>query len=275
MKGWMKKRSRHVSWMFKPASAYLMPQPLGVVGIMVPWNYPVYLALVPAIYALAAGNRVLIKMSEYSSHTGMALKDLIKSIGAENYIQIVNGDVEVAKKFASLPFGHLIFTGSTAVGKAVMNAASQNLTPVTLELGGKSPAILSETMNPKYFNRLFMGKLFNAAQTCIAPDYLLIPNAWKEKVKNEFRHFIELHYPDLMNNEDYSSIICEAHKQRLLELLNDAKAKGAEVVQFGEFNPLSPRFPVVFTLWCYTRYEGYAGRDFWTDSACSYIQRYN
>lgn len=244
MKHWMKRRSRNVSWMFMPARAYLVPQPLGIVGNIVPWNYPVYLALVPAVYAIAAGNRVMIKMSELSPNTGMALQSLILSLSLEHIIQVINGDVEVAKEFVSLPFGHLIFTGSTAVGKLVMNTASKNLTPLTLELGGKSPALLSHSMNPKYFKRLFMGKLFNAAQTCIAPDYLLIPSGWEEKVKEEFQKFIDIHYPDLMNNEYYSSIISEDHKLRLLGLVEDARIKGADVLQFGELIPSSNKMPV-------------------------------
>lgn len=244
MKHWMKKRPRNVSWMFAPARAYLAPQPLGVVGNMVPWNYPVYLALVPAIYAIAAGNRVMIKMSELSPNTGQMLESLIHSLAIDHFIQVINGDVEVAKQFASLPFGHLMFTGSTAVGKSVMSAASKNLTPLTLELGGKSPAILSSSMNPKYFRRLFMGKLFNAAQTCVAPDYLLIPDGWQNKVEEEFNKFIHIHYPDLMNNEHYSSIISENHKQRLLELVQDAKSKGAHVVEFGELNGSNNKIPV-------------------------------
>jgi coniferyl-aldehyde dehydrogenase len=134
MKTWMKNRPRNVSWMFMPAHAYLAPQPLGVIGNMVPWNYPVYLALAPVVYALAAGNRVMIKMSELSINTGLALESLLQSSGLEEYIQIINGDVAVAKQFASLPFGHLLFTGSTSVGKSVMQAASQNLTPVTIIL---------------------------------------------------------------------------------------------------------------------------------------------
>lgn len=244
MKRWMRKRSRNVSWMFIPAKAYLQPQPLGVVGIIVPWNYPIYLALVPAIYAIAAGNRVMIKMSELSPDTGLALQSLVDSLALNQFIQIINGDVEVAKEFSSLPFGHLMFTGSTDVGKLVMSSASKNLTPLTLELGGKSPALLSSSMNQNYFKRLFMGKLFNAAQTCVAPDYLLIPNGWREKVEQEFKHFINNHYPDLMNNEHYSSIISENHKQRLLGLVEDARNKGAEIVEFGQLNTSNNKMPV-------------------------------
>lgn len=240
LKSWMKKRKRHVAWTLQPASAYIMPQPLGVVGIMVPWNYPIYLALVPALYALAAGNRVMIKMSELSAHTGLALQGFIERAGLSKHIVVVNGDVEVAKVFSTLPFGHLLFTGSTQVGRMVMKAASANLTPITLELGGKSPAILSKTMNKSYFNRLFMGKFFNAAQTCVAPDYLLVPTGWEEQIEQEFSVFLRDYYPNLLGNDNYTSIISPEHKQRLMDLLADAKAKGARVVEPGDFeSPLS------------------------------------
>jgi coniferyl-aldehyde dehydrogenase len=244
MKHWMKKRSRTVSWLFMPARAYVIPQPLGVVGNLVPWNYPIYLALVPTIYALAAGNKVMIKMSEYSPNTGLALGSLLHSLGLDSQLVVVNGDVSVSKQFATLPFGHLIFTGSTAVGKLVMKAASENLTPVTLELGGKSPAIVSASMNPKYFNRLFMGKLFNAAQTCVAPDYLLVPEGWNDRMAEEFKKFIHMCYPELMKNKNYSSIITQGHKQRLLDLVEDARSKGAHVVQFGELDSSNNKMPI-------------------------------
>lgn len=244
VKRWMKKRKRNVSWMLMPASAYLMPQPLGVVGIIVPWNYPIYLALVPAVYALAAGNRVMIKMSELSSHAGQILQELLRTIGLDSHVKVINGDLEVSKEFAQLPFGHLVFTGSTAVGKLVMRAASENLTPVTLELGGKSPAVLSKTMNATYFKRLFMGKLYNAAQTCIAPDYLLVPKGWDSIVEEEFKNFIHYHYPELMSNHFYSSIISEPHRNRLLALLDDARSKGARIVEFGELDFKKNKLPV-------------------------------
>lgn len=244
IKKWMKPRARRVSWLFMPAYAYVIPQPLGVIGNLVPWNYPIYLALVPAIYALAAGNRVMVKMSELSPHTGMALQTFIHSLGLGAYLAIVDGDVNVSKQFAALPFNHLLFTGSTAVGKLVMKAASEHLTPVTLELGGKSPAIVSPTMNTKYFNRLFMGKLFNAAQTCIAPDYLLVPKGWEHTIEKECRAFIDRHYPKLMENDNYSSIISREHKKRLLELLEDARAKGARIVQFGDLKLNDNKMPL-------------------------------
>lgn len=242
-KKWMKKRRRKVPWLFKPAYAYLFPQPLGVIGIMVPWNFPLYLALVPAAYALAAGNRVMIKVSELTPSTGRALLRLIKSAKLEDYVAVVNGDVETAKKFAGLPLGHLLFTGSTSVGKKVMEAASKNLTPVTLELGGKSPAVVSKTVHPSHFERLFIGKLLNAGQTCVAPDYLFIPQGWEEKIEQTFAAFIEKHYPQLINNSDYTAIISEHHRERLLKIVEDAGQKGAKVTAFGELEAEGRKLP--------------------------------
>lgn len=242
-KKWMKNRKREVSWFLKPITAHLSAQPLGVIGIMVPWNYPILLALAPALYALAAGNRVMIKMSELSTHTGIALQKMIKSSGLSKHIAVLNGDVEMAKEFSSLPFGHLIFTGSSKVGKAVMRAASDNLTPVTLELGGKSPVILSKSMNSNHFKRLFMGKLFNASQTCVAPDYILCPIDWENRIEEECKYFIGTHYPDLINNDNYSSIIADSHRQRLIDLVEDAQLKGARVVSYGDLNSSKNKLP--------------------------------
>ncbi|QRN03803.1 aldehyde dehydrogenase family protein [Legionella sp. MW5194] len=245
LKTWTKARKKRVSWHFWPASAYVLPQPLGVVGIIVPWNYPVFLSIVPLAYALAAGNRVMVKMSELSSELSQTLQKLLSSLPTvKKFVKIVDGDVEVGKAFSSLPFGHLLFTGSTSVGKAVMAAASQNLTPVTLELGGKSPAILSQGMNPAYLPRLFMGKLYNAGQTCIAPDYLLVPSRLEQTIETGFAEFLSQHYPDLMTNDNYTGIISPSHKQRLHDLLEDARQKGARVVQYGEESPSSAKMPV-------------------------------
>lgn len=249
-KSWMAERKRKVSWLFKPAYAYLLPQPLGVVGIVAPWNYPLFLALVPAVYALAAGNRVMIKMSELTPQTAKLLNDLIQKMKLNDYLFIMDGDVEVAKKFVSLPFGHILFTGTTEVGKKVMKAASENLTSVTLELGGKSAAILSHSMRMDYLKRLFMGKLFNAGQTCVAPDYLMVPKGWENKITVLFSQLIDEYYPKLMANDDYSAIISNDHKDRLLDLIEDAKLKGADIEQFGDLKAKGRKIPfyLVFNL---------------------------
>jgi coniferyl-aldehyde dehydrogenase len=244
-----KPRKRSVDLLFQPANAWIFPQPKGIVGIIVPWNYPLFLAMSPLAGAIAAGNRVMIKMSEYSTHLGELLVRLFNKAGiSENQIAIINGDVEIAKKFNSLAFSHLLFTGSTNVGKLVMGAASQNLTPVTLELGGKSPAILSKTMNEAYFSRLFMGKLFNAGQTCIAPDYLFIPKGWEKKVRMAVKECISKHYPNSTTTKDYSCVINENQLKRLNEYLDDAKEKGASIETIGKgqdkYMPLSIVFDV-------------------------------
>nr|HAT8713971.1 aldehyde dehydrogenase family protein [Legionella jordanis] len=234
LKKWAKPRKRHVSWLFKPASAYLLPQPLGVVGIVVPWNYPLLLAIGPLAYALAAGNRVMIKMSELTAAVGGFFEQLIQNSRLAETIQIVNGDIEIAKSFSQLPFGHLLFTGSPKVGSQVMKAAAEHLTPVTLELGGKSPVFISNTLKPQFLKRLFMAKVANAGQTCIAPDFLLIPKNREQLIEDEFRQFIDEHYPNLIDNQDYSSIISTEHKQRLENILKDAEMKGARIVTIGD-----------------------------------------
>lgn len=245
LRSWTKPRKRRVSWHFWPASAYVIAQPLGVVGIIVPWNYPVFLSIVPLAYALAAGNRVLVKMSELSGELSLVMQKLISSLPTVGkFVRIIDGDVEVGRAFSNLPLGHLLFTGSTQVGRAVMASASRHLTPVTLELGGKSPAILSDGMNLAYLPRLFMGKLFNAGQTCIAPDYLLVPARLESCIESRFAEFINHHYPNLMANGDYTSIISSTHKQRLQELVDDARQKGARVVQYGQESEATQKMPV-------------------------------
>lgn len=244
LKKWTKSQQRSVPWYLKPSQASVIAQPLGVIGIIVPWNYPIYLSLVPMIYALAAGNHVMIKFSELTPATNKALTGLLKKSLLKHVVTPVEGDAEFAKAFSTLPFGHLLFTGSTVVGKKIMAAASKNLTPVTLELGGKSPAIISTTINPDYFDRLFMGKLFNAGQTCVAPDYLLIPKNSEPLIENQLTAFINRRYPNLIKNIHYTSIINDIHKKRLEHLLKDAREKGARIVQFGEDEQAGNKMPV-------------------------------
>lgn len=234
LRKWMLPRKRLLPWYFATAKASVLAQPLGVVGVSVPWNYPLLLAIEPAVYALAAGNRVMIKMSELTPHTGEVLKNLIaKAPKLCKVIAVVNGDIAAAKQFTTLGFNHLVFTGSTATAKLVMKAAAKNLTPLTLELGGKSPAIVSTTANPRHLQRIFMGKLFNAGQTCLAPDYLLIPAGWETGIEESFRHFIAARYPNLMDNPDYSAIISRTGRAKLEQFLADARAKGARILSFG------------------------------------------
>jgi len=241
---WMKKRKRDVPFYLKPATACLVPQPRGVIGIMVPWNYPLYLALIPLAYALASGNQVMLKPSELTPATAALLQVLFAKSPFKENVSVIIGDIACAKIFATLPFGHLAFTGSTATGRSIMESASQHLTPVTLELGGKSPAIISASIKYSYIARLFMGKLFNAGQTCIAPDYLLVDKTFEGDITLLFRDFIDQHYPSLIENDDYTSLISQKHKQRLEELLADALEKGARAVRFGSLDEKYNKMPV-------------------------------
>jgi coniferyl-aldehyde dehydrogenase len=178
---WMKPQRRSVSLWFQPARAELRPQALGCVGIISPWNYPVYLAIGPLTAALAAGNRALVKMSEFTPSTAALFAELAARYFPADELAVVGGDHELAQAFSHLPFDHLLFTGSTAVGRLVMKAAAENLTPVTLELGGKSPAIIAPDYPiAKAAERILAGKCLNAGQTCIAPDYLFLPEGEAE-----------------------------------------------------------------------------------------------
>lgn len=173
LKRWMKPKRRKAGWKMWPAKAEIRYVPLGVVGIIAPWNYPVNLALAPLVAAIAAGNHVFLKPSEHTPRTAEFLQSLLADVFPEDRVTVALGDASLSAQFASLPFDHLFFTGSTAVGRKIMAAAAPNLTPVTLELGGKSPAIVSENANLKRAARaIATGKFFNAGQTCIAPDYV-------------------------------------------------------------------------------------------------------
>ncbi|MBC7197647.1 MAG: coniferyl aldehyde dehydrogenase [Pseudomonas balearica] len=225
---WMKPSRRRVGLAFQPASARVLYQPLGVVGIIVPWNYPLYLAIGPLVGALAAGNRVMLKMSESAPATGRLLRDLLGQVFAEHEVAVVLGDVETGKQFTRLPFDHLLFTGSTEVGRQVMQSAAANLTPVTLELGGKSPAIVAADVPlEQAAERIAFGKTLNAGQTCVAPDYVLVPQQRLEAFVEAYRLAVQRFFPQLTDNPDYTSIINERQLLRLEGYLADARARGA------------------------------------------------
>lgn len=235
LRQWMAPRRRPVSLWFQPGSAELRPQPVGCVGIISPWNYPVYLALGPLTAAFAAGNRALLKMSEFTPSTAAVFADLAGRYFSADELAVVGGDQPLAAAFAALPFDHLLFTGSTAVGRHVMQAAAANLTPVTLELGGKSPALIS----PDYpvaaaAARILAGKCLNAGQTCIAPDYVLLPAAELPAFIQAARHVVTARYPDLAANSDYSAIVNARHWQRLQSLLDEARLAGAEIIPLSD-----------------------------------------
>ncbi|MBS3805276.1 MAG: coniferyl aldehyde dehydrogenase [Oleiphilaceae bacterium] len=232
---WMKPSKRKVSMLFQPATNKVHYQPLGVCGVIVPWNYPVFLAVGPMISALAAGNRVMVKMSEFTPHTSALFKELMETTFPLDLVAVVTGEADVAAHFSSRPFDHLLFTGSTTVGKMVMKAASEHLTPVTLELGGKSPAIISTDVPLEdAAHRLAFGKAINAGQTCVAPDYVLCPADRVQTFVDEFRKQFAGLYPNLRDNDDYTAIINDKQYNRLQAYLEDAKRKGAELV---EINP--------------------------------------
>ncbi|MWV11120.1 aldehyde dehydrogenase family protein [Pseudomonas sp. R-28-1W-6] len=228
---WMKPSRRQVGVAFQPASAKVVYQPLGVVGVIVPWNYPLYLAFGPLIGALAAGNRVMIKMSESTPATSQLVKELLAKVFPEDMVSVVLGEAEVGQAFSRLPFDHLLFTGSTSIGRHVMRAAADNLVPVTLELGGKSPAIVSADVPlADAAERIAFGKTMNAGQTCVAPDYVLVPQARVEGFVAAYRNVVQRFYPTLANNPDYTAIINERQLGRLQGYVSDAESKGAQVI---------------------------------------------
>ena len=231
LRGWMRPRRMPTALHFLPGRNRLMPQPLGVVGVIAPWNYPYQLALSPAIAALAAGNRVLLKPSELTPATAELTARIVAEHFAPEEMQVITGDAAVGRAFAALPFDHLFFTGSTAVGRLVAQAAAQNLTPVTLELGGKSPVIVDASADLALVaERLAFGKLLNAGQTCIAPDYVLAPQALVEPLAAALQAAMRRLYPTIAGNPDYTSIATERHHARLQGLLDDARARGARVL---------------------------------------------
>ncbi|EKF73190.1 aldehyde dehydrogenase [Alcanivorax hongdengensis A-11-3] len=240
LRKWMKPQKRKVGALQWPGKTWVEYQPLGVVGIMVPWNYPIQLAVVPMLTALAAGNRVMIKMSEATSETGALLEKIIGETFSEDQVAVVNGEVDVAQAFSHLPFDHLLFTGSTAVGKHVMRAAAANLTPVTLELGGKSPCIIGQDFPMKdAAERIAFGKCLNSGQTCVAPDYILCPENRVQEFVDAWSNQVKQSYPTMVNNPDYTAIVNERQHSRLSGYLSDARDKGAQVV---EINPANEDF---------------------------------
>ncbi len=232
LRGWMRSRRALADWLFWPARTEVRYQPLGVAGIIAPWNYPVNLALMPLAAAIAAGNHAMLKPSEYTPRTSDLLKALLDEVFPGDRVATVLGGADVAAAFAALPFDHLLFTGSTAVGRKVMAAAAQNLTPVTLELGGKSPVIIAPGYSLETaVERISAGKFLNAGQTCIAPDYVLLPQTSIAPFVAAMKKYISQHYADLATNPDYSSIINDGQFRRLAGYVDEARAAGAEVVE--------------------------------------------
>lgn len=230
---WLKPQKRHAGLLLSPSKLHIRYQPLGVVGVIVPWNFPIYLSVAPIVTAIAAGNRVMVKLSEYTPETNQVLRRVFASIS--EYICVVEGEGEVAAEFSQLPFNHLLFTGSTQVGKLVASAAAKNLTPVTLELGGKSPVIVAEDADlTSAVDAIMLGKSMNAGQICVAPDYVFVP---KEKVDAFIslytRRFLQV-FPEKKGHREYSHIINQAQYDRLTRYLEDAQEKGAKITAIGE-----------------------------------------
>lgn len=231
MKRWMRPSRRSPELLFSTNRAAVQYQPKGVVGIVVPWNFPFYLALGPLATALAAGNRCLIKTSEYASASSRALRALLADVCAPDEVDVIEGDAQCAKRFCALPFDHLVFTGSPAVGREVMRAAADNLTPVTLELGGKSPALVSRSADlSRAARRIVHGKTVNAGQICVAPDYALVPRESVEAFAAAAAQAFEGWVGDGAN---YTSMIDARAHSRMLELIEDARALGAKVTVCG------------------------------------------
>lgn len=231
LKDWMEPRGVSVQWQIWPATARVAYEPLGVVGIVSPWNYPFYLALTPLVGALAAGDHALIKPSELAPASAELLKSIVAALYGPEYVSVVTGGADTAAAFVALPFDHLLFTGSTRVGKLVMKAASEHLVPVTLELGGKSAAIVHESYSMKRAaERILTGKLYNAGQTCMAPDYVLVPRRRQAEFVDVARRVITRMYPGLVDNPDYTRVINAHHYQRITALVEDARRLGAEVI---------------------------------------------
>ena len=227
---WMRARRGLANMVFLPARIAQLPQPRGVVGIIVPWNYPIFLAVGPLIDALTAGNRVMLKMSEYTPRFSALFAEQVAHYFKADEVVVVTGDADVAQAFSALPFDHLLFTGSTAVGHHVMRAAAANLTPVTLELGGKSPVIIGPTARLEHAaERIVLGKLVNAGQTCIAPDYLLVPRERVAEFVGAARAATARLYPSLATQGQYASVITDRQYARLAKLRDDAVAAGARL----------------------------------------------
>jgi coniferyl-aldehyde dehydrogenase len=232
LRSWMTPQRRQVDLFLIPSSAEVLAQPKGVVGIIAPWNYPFYLSLAPLAAALAAGNRVLLKPSETTPRCAELMRSMLARTFDEDLVAVLTGGPEVAQALVAMPLDHIFYTGSATGAKAVLRAAAEHLTPVTLELGGKSPAIVHENYAPeRAAKRIAVGKFFNAGQTCVAPDYVLVQSGRRDALAAALQAELQRSYPQIAGNEDYTAIVDARHRQRLRDLVDDAVARGATIVQ--------------------------------------------
>ncbi len=221
IKRWSRPKRRLTPLLHFPAASYTYRQPYGVVLIISPWNYPFDLAMVPLVYAVAAGNTAVVKPSEFSPNTSRILREIVEEVFPEEYVKVVEGEADVAKALLEEKFDYIFYTGSPVVGRYVMEAAAKNLTPVTLELGGKSPVVIwREDKWELAVKRVVWGKCFNAGQTCIAPDYVVLERGRLQEFADLFSHWIEAFYGDIASSADYARIVNERHFYRLKMILD-------------------------------------------------------
>jgi coniferyl-aldehyde dehydrogenase len=232
---WVRPKTKSAGIKFMLSKNSIIPQPLGVVGIISPWNYPFNLAIAPLVAAISAGNKVMIKPSEMTPHTSQLISDILSQVFEETEVAVSLGELEIAQQFSELPFKHMLFTGSTAVGKIVMKAAACNLTPVTLELGGKSPVVIDEKYNLKTAAKSIVGgKFYNAGQTCIAPDYILVNKNQQQDLIDAISAEIKNCFTDAVSNKDYTAIINSRHYGRLRQLAKDSESSSQCIWPVGE-----------------------------------------
>jgi len=234
LKRFMKPERRHVALPYRSGRAYVEYQPKGVIGVMAPWNYPFSLTIIPLATALAAGNRAMLKPSELTPRTSAVIQRILATAFSPDEVAVILGGPQIGAAFSGLPFDHLFFTGSTQVGRKVMKAASENLVPVTLELGGKSPAIVARgSVDDRSVSSIVFGKLSNAGQTCVAPDYAFVHEDDLDRFVTLYDASVARAYPDGPTGKDYSSIVSDRHHDRLKALVDDARQNGARVIEMG------------------------------------------
>lgn len=233
LKKWMKTEKRPTMFPLNllGGRSSITYQPKGVVGVIAPWNFPLGMVFEPLAGVLAAGNRAMIKPSEFTPATSSLVTEIVSSAFDPNELTVFNGGPEVGQAFSTLPFDHLIFTGATSVARHIMAAAAENLVPVTLELGGKSPVIITRSADiSEAVQRIMTGKMLNAGQVCIAPDYLMVPEEALEQVIDEAKNIVEQMYPTILANKDYTAMVNDRHYQRISKNLADAEERGIRTV---------------------------------------------